>query len=125
MHPSLDRCFSYFAPGGRRNQYDIVIVGSACRDVLSAHDIDLLFDDREDFPLLCQRLGVKYNGWDTPVHHVRRANLRLAGVDKPIHLLHWGGYDPGHCQLRRDGTFRHKGCMFNKRTGRVVIEVWD
>mgnify|MGYP001558514224 CR=1 FL=1 len=114
MNNDLQLCFDTFAG------YDICIVGSAVRDFETAHDIDILFLSG-DFPSICRQLRVKYCGWDTPTHHVRKAVFRILGVGKPIHLLSWGSYDPGHCQLLRDGSYRHPGKFFDKETGMVRV----
>ena len=99
----------------------IGIIGSSLRDIKQARDYDVLVHATVDFPALVKRLGLKYNGWDTPRGHIRRANLRIPGVSKPVQLISHDRtkaliHHP-HVVLLRDGTVLHPDKHFIK-TGR-------
>ena len=91
----------------------VEIIGSALRSEETAHDIDVLFLHEREFKEACQRHGVKYNGWNTAEGHVRRANVRVPGVDKPVQYLHYSFSSP-YAALARDGSTRNAGHFFIK-----------
>lgn len=101
---------------------EIVIIGSACRDLARAGDIDVLFLATVDWPGLMARLGTRYSGWDhrgaDGTYHVRRARTTLPGVEWPIDLLTHSNIvrftDFPFCCVYRDGTRQHEGVYFRK-----------
>lgn len=81
----LDRIFEHF------KDREIAVVGSAVKDYGSARDVDVLVPAGVDFPTMADEMGIRYNGWDlADGSHLRRANVRLPGVEKPVQILQNG-----------------------------------
>lgn len=112
MHPQLQFIFDYFPND------DIIIVGSAVSGFANARDIDVQFLNSDQYLAACKRYDLKYNGWDTPRGHVRRANMRLRGVFLPVQLIHVDttttADDHPHIVLQRGGTVLHEDKHYNK-----------
>ena len=117
MHPTLQLVFDRFPT------HNICVVGSAVLDYEHAKDIDILFLPPTDWKALVKRLGVKYNGWDTPTGHIRRAAWRMDGVEKLIHVMMKDtvkdASDWPNLVLLRSGTVIHRENPFVKDTKRV------
>lgn len=118
MHPELRKVFDFFSSD------DIMIIGSAIHDFDRAHDIDVAFlwDGREWADIgwkdVMRRLRLRYNGWDQDGYHVRRANLRIPGVSKPVQLCHMSHVrrpeDHRWSVMLRDGTVIRNGGRYLK-----------
>lgn len=115
MRPEFEQIFRLFPE-------EILIIGSAVRDYQTARDIDILFESEADFKRAIKRLGATYNGWDqfsrTPSgaevkSHIRRANVSLKGIAKPVQLLHSGLPHP-YAACCRDGTYINEHVHFDK-----------
>ena len=110
---------------------DLAVIGSAVEKFTTAGDIDLLFFEESDFKRACEKLKVKYNGWNTTQIvegtsirvHVRRANLAagiVPGLPKKVQLLTDSKY-PSPMQypyaiLLRNGDIRNPSKAFQKGT---------
>lgn len=109
---------------------EIVIIGSACESLATAHDIDVLFRASADWPGLMARLGARYGGWDhrgaDGEYHVRRARVRLPGVEWPVDLVTHSNIDRFEdfpfCFVRRDGTRHNDGVYYRKPATRRGTE---
>jgi hypothetical protein len=115
MDPRLRKIFALLP------HYEIGIVGSAIRDVDTAHDIDILFLEPVQFASACKEYGVKWQGWDADLGHVCRGTTQLPGFDKPVQFVLLGSVrrfeDNLHCVLKRDGTFVKEGVFMVKGPG--------
>ena len=85
MHPELKNLFTQLDELFPKEP--IAVIGSAVKDYERAHDVDVLLPHSIEWKDAMKKFRTKYNGWDTSQGHVRRANLRLWGVSKPIQIL--------------------------------------
>lgn len=101
--------------------YDCCIIGSALRDYRTAKDVDVLFLNETDFLAACKAFHVRYNGWDTPRGHVRRANISPRHIGKKVQFIHVDTIanrkDHPYASLGRDGSERHRDTFFEKPYG--------
>lgn len=115
MPNELEKVFNLL-PG-----FDIIIVGSSVYKT-SAKDIDVLFMDGKEFETACFLNNLKWGGWDANYGHVRRANVTLEGVDKPVQFIHVGSVakpeDHPHILIMRDGTILHPKKIYIKPDGK-------
>lgn len=106
---------------------NVGIVGSAVRDFETAKDIDVLFESGIELERACEKFGVRWSGWDAYNGHVRRANLTIGGVDKPIQFVSSGGTptleDHPYATILRDGTVLNAGKFYTKPKGWVYDKV--
>lgn len=98
--------------------YDVAIIGSALRDYDMANDVDVLFFDEDEFRDACVVFGFKYNGWDTSRGHVRRANVLVRSIGKPVQFIHMEDVtcpdDHPHMALCANGMTYHAGIHYDK-----------
>jgi hypothetical protein len=116
MHPDLETVFAFFAdkfPGA-----PIAVIGSAVKDYDTAHDIDVLLPHDVEWHAAMKTLGTRYNGWDTKQGHLRRANLTIPDVSKPVQVLQVESTptagDHPNAALLADGTVLKPGAWFDK-----------
>jgi hypothetical protein len=111
MHEQLRAVFAWFPE-------PIAIIGSAVYDLNRARDIDVMFLATENWPALMMRERATYVGWDGPTGHVRRANVRIPSVDKPVQLIQNDRVreftDLPHATLLRDDTVLNPTKFFQK-----------
>lgn len=113
MHADLRTIFDYFKDD------KVAIVGSSVKDFDTAHDIDVLVPAGVDYKALTERLGVKYNGFESKDgSHIRRANLSVPGVKKNVQLVQNRLVDAfeewPHALMQRDGTVLKEGKFYDK-----------
>ena len=115
MHPDLQRVFDYLK---WKLNAEVVVIGSAVKDYETANDVDILLPHAIEWHYAMKRLGTKYNGWDTPQGHLRRANIRVPGVRKRVQILQVSSVPTAHdhpnAALLPDGTILKPGHFFHK-----------
>lgn len=86
MHPELRSLFTQLEELLGKKPFGVI--GSAVQDYERAGDVDVLLPHSIEWKDAVKALKTKYNGWDTPSQgHIRRANIKLWGVSKPIQVL--------------------------------------
>lgn len=112
MHPPFTTLFNML------RDCDVAIIGSALRDYDTANDVDVLFFNEDEFRDACVAFGVKYNGWNTSRGHVRRANVLVRSIGKPVQFIHMEDVtcpdDHPHMSVLVDGTVTHDNVHYDK-----------
>lgn len=122
MAPEFEQIFQYL----NHPEMCLGIIGSATIDLSRAKDIDvMLFGTDEEWGLLIDRCGVKFNQWRTPAGQwLQRANLKMPEIRKPVQLLRNASYQwptefPGMVILQSDVILK-PGVVFDKVLARWV-----